>query len=207
MVVTKSPHIGIGRKSIKKVPDYLIYEVMDGKPIYYKGYKDVLAGTKTFSEIIGSSTLQSLIVAYLQRLLFKFLDEEVYTILSSEAGIHLNKYSNVAGDILIFENSILPIEAIDEHYASVPPKVVIEVDIVAETPDLSTDEYIYEKTQKLLDFGVEKVIWVTTKAKKVTVATQNEDWQIKDWNKDVTVFDEITFNIGSYLRKKGSAFA
>lgn len=205
MVVTKSPQIV--RKSAPKVPDYLIHEVMDGKPIYYRGYKEVLNGTKTFAEIMGSSTLQSFIIAYLQRLLYKFLDDEVYTILSSETGIHLNKYNNLAGDILIFENSVLPIEAIDEHYATVPSKIAIEVDINIEAPGLEIDSYIFNKTQKLLNFGVEKVIWITTKSKKVTVATRNEDWQVKDWNKDIEVFDGIIFNIGEYLRKKGSPFA
>lgn len=205
MVVTKSPQIV--RKSAPKVPDYLIHEVMDGKPIYYRGYKEVLNGTKTFAEIMGSSTLQSFIIAYLQRLLYKFLDDEVYTILSSETGIHLNKYNNLAGDILIFENSVLPIEAIDEHYATVPSKIAIEVDINIEAPGLEIDSYIFSKTQKLLNFGVEKVIWITTKSKKVTVATRNEDWQVKDWNKDIEVFDGIIFNIGEYLRKKGSPFA
>ncbi|MBK9016877.1 MAG: hypothetical protein IPM82_24000 [Saprospiraceae bacterium] len=28
------------KKETAKVPDYLIYEVVRGKPIYYKGYKD-----------------------------------------------------------------------------------------------------------------------------------------------------------------------
>lgn len=205
MVVTKSPHIV--RKSAPKVPHYLIHEVMDGKPIYYKGYKEVLNGTKTFAEIMGSSTLQSLIITHLIILLGRKVDEEKYTLLSSETGIHLNKYNNLAGDILIFENSVLPIEAIDEHYATVPSKVAIEVDINIEAPGLEIDSYIFNKTQKLLNFGVEKVIWITTKSKKVTVATRNEDWQVKDWNKDIEVFDGIIFNIGEYLRKKGSPFA
>lgn len=205
MVVTKSPQIV--RKSTQKVPDYLIHEVMDGKPIYYKGYREVLNETKTFAEIMGSSTLQSLIITHLIIFLGKKINDETHTILSSETGIHLNKYNNLAGDILIFENSVLPIEAIDEHYAIVPPKVAIEVDINIEAPGLEIDSYIFNKTQKLLNFGVEKVIWITTKSKKVTVATINEDWQVKDWNKDIEVFDGIIFNIGEYLRKKGSPFA
>ena len=32
----------------QEIPSYLIYEMDDGKPIYYKGYKEVLAGTKDF---------------------------------------------------------------------------------------------------------------------------------------------------------------
>lgn len=205
MIATKS---GVPAKRPKtKVPEYLIYEIMDGKPIHYKGYQEVLAGTKKFSEIMGSSTLQSFIIAYLQRLLFRELSEDQYTILSSETGIHLDKRTNLAGDILIFDNATLPIDAINEFYAQVPPKIVIEVDISADSADVDTDGYIFQKTQKLLNFGVEKVIWITTVAKKVTVATPQGDWQVKDWHKDIDVLEGIQFNIGQYLAKKGSSFA
>lgn len=205
MIATKS---GVRAKRPKtKVLEYLIYEIMDGKPIHYKGYREVLASTKKFSEIIGSSTLQSFIIAYLQRLLFRELSEDQYTILSSETGIHLDKRTNLAGDILIFDNATLPIDAINEFYAQVPPKIVIEVDISADSADVDTDGYIFQKTQKLLNFGVEKVIWITTVAKKVTVATPQGDWQVKDWHKDIDVLEGIQFNIGQYLAKKGSSFA
>ncbi|WP_332368381.1 hypothetical protein [Spirosoma telluris] len=118
MIATKS---GVqGRKPKAKVPEYLIYEIMDGKPIHYKGYRAVLAGTKTFSEIMGSSALQSFIVAYVQRLLFKELSEDDFIILASESGLHLDKRNNLAGNILIFDAITLPIEAIDEFYAHVP---------------------------------------------------------------------------------------
>lgn len=189
------------------VPEYLIYEIMDGKPIYYKGYREVLAGTKTFSEIMGSSTLQSFIVTYLVVLIGKAIDETHFTILTSETRIHLDKRNNLAGDILIFDSKTLPIESINEFYAGVPPKVVIEVDISADPTDTSPDSYIFRKTQKLLNFGVEKVIWITTQTKKVTVATPHDDWQVKDWNKDVDILERITCNIGAYLTQKGSPYA
>ncbi|WP_170305400.1 Uma2 family endonuclease [Spirosoma terrae] len=205
MIATKS---GVRAKRPRtKVPEYLIYEIMDGKPIHYKGYREVLAGTKKVSEIIGSSTLQALIVTHLIILLGKQIDENQYTILSSEAGMHLDKRTNLAGDILIFDNATLPIDAINEFYAQVPPKIVIEVDISADSADVDTDGYIFQKTQKLLNFGVEKVIWITTVAKKVTVATPQGDWQVKDWHKDIDVLEGIQFNIGQYLAKKGSSFA
>jgi Uma2 family endonuclease len=205
MIVTKS---GVRAKRPRtKVPEYLIYEIMDGKPIHYKGYREVLAGTKKVSEIIGSSTLQALIVTHLIILLGKQIDDNQYTILSSEAGMHLDKRTNLAGDILIFDNATLPIDAINEFYAQVPPKIVIEVDISADSADVDTDGYIFQKTQKLLNFGVEKVIWITTVAKKVTVATPQGDWQVKDWHKDIDVLEGIQFNIGQYLAKKGSSFA
>ncbi|MDZ7933721.1 MAG: Uma2 family endonuclease [Emticicia sp.] len=199
----------ISRKKIpaKKIPSYLIYEIWDGKPIYYKGYEDVVNGIKTKEEIMGASALQSFIITYLQRLIFKYLSDEEYVILSNEAGIQLRKKSTLAGDILIFESAKYPIENIDVHYSKIPPKIAIEIDIIADTKDLGEDGYIYGKTQKLLDFGCEKVIWITTKNKKVLIATPNEDWILKDWNKDVEIFDKINFNIGQYLQKKGSPFA
>lgn len=54
--------------SVKKgeIPGYLIYETMNGNPIYYKGYKSVLNKTKTIDDIIGSSGLQAFILMYLQ---------------------------------------------------------------------------------------------------------------------------------------------
>ena len=137
----------------------------------------------------------------------KQIDDDLFSVLTNESGIHLNRGNNLSGDVLIFDNNILPISAIGLHYADVPPKIATEVDIDADTQDLGEDGYIYGKTQKLLDFGCEKVIWITTKNKKVLIATQNNDWILKDWNKDVEIFDDIQFNIGQYLHKKGSPFA
>ncbi|WP_373511347.1 Uma2 family endonuclease [Persicitalea sp.] len=205
MIATKSgPKV---RKSRAKVPEHLIYEIIDGQPIHYRGYREVMSGQKTFSEIMGSSGLQSLIVTYLIILLGKSLDDSKYTILSSESGLHLDKHNNLAGDILIFDNEYLTIDKIDEHYVDVCPKIAIEVDIRADPADMGNGNYIFKKTQKLLDFGVEKAIWVTTQAKKVTVATPGSPWQVLDWNEDIEVLNGITCNVGQYLKTRGSTFA
>jgi hypothetical protein len=47
---------------VEKVPSTLIYEMDEGKPIYYRGYKDVLNKTKTLEQIMGTSILQSLLI-------------------------------------------------------------------------------------------------------------------------------------------------
>jgi|GEM_PF-3870554 len=52
-------------KRKRKIPDYLVYEVMDGKPVYYRGYQSVLKKTKTLEEIMGCSSLQAELVSYL----------------------------------------------------------------------------------------------------------------------------------------------
>ena len=156
---------------------------------------------------MGSSTLQSLLVTHLVIFIGKLIDENKFTLLTSEAGLHLDKRNNLAGGILIFDNVSLPIEAINEFYADVPPKIVIEVDSAADPTDIDPDSYIFKKTQKLLNFGVEKVIWITTQSKKVTIATPNSDWQVKDWHKDIEIMDGISVNIGQYLTHKGSPYA
>ena len=51
------------RKLARKVPEYLIKEVLDGIPIYYKGYKAVLRKEKTLESIMGASGLHVIIVS------------------------------------------------------------------------------------------------------------------------------------------------
>lgn len=192
----------------KKIPLALIYEIIDGKPIYYKGYRDVVSNQKTIEEIMGASTLQGFIIAYILRILFRNLDEKKYHILTNEQGLHLGKKNNLSADIAIFDNKKLPVSSADKKYATIAPKIQIEVDVDADTEGFTSSEgYIYAKTQKLLDFGTEKVIWVVSDNKKVLIATPNENWQVIDWHKDIDVIDGIQFCIGHYLRAEGSPFA
>lgn len=192
----------------KKIPAALIYEIIDGKPIYYKGYEEVVNGTKTIEEVIGSSNLQSTIIEYLLMVLFKSIDLTKYRVLTNETGLHLSKKNNLSGDIVIYDKSVLPVKSADKHYISVPPKIQIEVDIDAHLGTFGTpDGYIYTKTDKLLQFGVEKVIWLTSESRKVLVATKDENWSIIDWNKDIEIVNGISFNIGKYLKDEESPFA
>lgn len=88
MILTKNQKIVRG---IRNVPPSMIAEIMDGKPVYYKGYKQVLENTKTVEEIMGASSLQSVIISYILRVLFRSLDEKYFQILTNEAGLHLDK--------------------------------------------------------------------------------------------------------------------
>jgi UDP-2,3-diacylglucosamine pyrophosphatase LpxH len=192
------------RPKPRNVPDYLIYEIMDGKPIYYRGFRDVLAGKKQAEEIMGSSLLQSYIVTYLTSKIINFLDEDLFTVLAHEAGIHLDKSNNLAGDILIFNNEILTPDKIDIYYSDVPAKIVIEVDITADTHEFGTiDSYMYKKTKKLHDFGVERVIWINTADRMILIADKTKDsWIVQDWNKDIEILEGLTINIPAFLSKK-----
>jgi Uma2 family endonuclease len=192
----------------RNIPPSMVAEIMDGKPVYYKGYKQVLENIKTPEEIMGASSLQSVIISYILRVLFRSLDEKEFQILTNEAGLHLDKKNNLSGDILIYESSKFAVKDADKHYATIPPKIQIEVDIEVDTENFgSPDDYMYQKTQKLLDFGVEKVIWVSSNSKKVLIATSKSDWSVSTWHKNITVIDNVFVNIGAYLEQEKSPFA
>ena len=148
---------------------------------------------------MGASGLQGLIVGYLMRLLAA-LDEDAFHILPNETGIHLGNKDNLSGDILIFDAS-KPI-VFDTYYVSRAPDIDIEVDVSIDLENEDEKEYIFKKTQKLLDFGTEKVIWILTKPQKVLIATPLGDWQLISYDKDVEILRGITFNIAAYLKRK-----
>jgi Uma2 family endonuclease len=189
----------------KKIPTSLIYEVMDGQPLYYKGYQFVLKKQKTLADIMGSSKLQFIIISYLLKLLFQKLDDDTYYIGTNEVGLHLGLRDNLSSDIVIFDKQLLINDKIEDKYASVAPKIVIEVDTKA---DLATSDkllnYTMRKTQKLLDFGVERVIWIFTQDQRILVADkqQPDNWNLVSWNQDILIMNGISFNIDAYLKKQ-----
>ena len=191
------------RKRKRKIPDHLVREWIDGKPFYYKGYKDVLNKKKTLEDIMGSSALQAFIVSYLVMLFGKKNLDSKYHILSNEAGLHLDNKNNLAADILIYDPKVMTTEKISTLYANVPATVHIEVDITIELEDVKDYQYVEKKINKLHQFGTAKVIWVLTNIKKVMVAVPNQPWQTYDWNNDIELLDGVTFNIGAYLKEKG----
>jgi Uma2 family endonuclease len=191
------------KPKIQKIPPHLIYEEMNGKPLYYKGYKAVLSGKKNLSEIMGCSSLQSVLVYVLGLFIGNNLNRKKYQVASNEAGLHLGLNENLASDIAIFEKDKI---VLDDKFFTVPPKVVIEVDIkidLAETEWNNEIEYLLDKSQKLLDFGVERIIWITTKAQKVFVITPESKWYVVNYQEDIPVLDDCVLNIAKLLEEEG----
>ena len=187
----------------QSIPKSLVYEMMDGEIIYRKGYKQVLFNEKTLEDIRGIGTLTSLVASHIAQTVAKFIDEDIYFVLINEAGINLDHKNNLANDLAIYDQAVLKPSMISTKYTDVPPKIAIEIDVKAEYEDLTELGYIYKKTQKLLNFGVEKVIWILSKSKSIVIATKDEDWIVRNWNKDTELLDGQLFNIGEYLKKEG----
>jgi hypothetical protein len=192
------------KKPVRKIPEALVYEIMDGQPYYRKGYKSVLNRTKKMEDIMGSSTLQGEIHIYLLSLLVQHLDLEKFTIHCNEAGLHIDKGNNLAGDIFLYDRRAMTPENINKFYSSVPPLLAIEIDVRIDLEKESDLRYVNRKIRKLLDFGVEKVIWILTETKQVITAERNVPaGQFMDWDRDVEIRPGLTFNIGQYLEKRG----
>jgi Uma2 family endonuclease len=187
---------------VKDIPPYLIYEVMDGKPIYYEGFREVLTNQKTFEEIMGSSILQSRIIAILIQYFSKLISDE-FEIFTNEFGIHIEHNDNLCGDFGIYHISQFEGVDMNNKYTTIPPKIMIEIDTQANVDYVLDNDYFHKKTQKLLDFGVEKVIWYYTNSKKVMVAEKDKSWMIDNWDKTVEVMPNLNLCLTDLMLKKG----
>ncbi len=185
------------------VPEALIYERWKGKPIYYRGYRDVLAGKKSIAEIRSSSDLQGVLVSILHGYLFGALNRKKYLLATNEPGLHLALNDNLGNDLVIFEKE--RVGKLKGKYFDVPPKVVIEVDIKADVTDFSAKEtdYLLQKSQKMLDFGVEKVVWLLTALRKTYVIARHDPrWYVVNWTEDIPLLDGCVLNIQRLLEEE-----
>ncbi|GAB3543503.1 Uma2 family endonuclease [Spirosoma fluminis] len=189
-----------GRLSTRNIPSTLIYEMWQGKPVYYRGYRDVLAGKKTIEEVISCSDLQAVLVSLLNGHLFSALNRKKYLLATNEIGLHLALNDNLGNDVVIFEKEKLG--KLTGKYFDIPLKIVIEVDIKADTAEFENgaDGYVMQKALKLLDFGVEKVLWIITSMQRVYVIDRNDPtWHIVDWGQTIAVVDDCQLNIKQLL--------
>jgi Uma2 family endonuclease len=186
------------------VPDYLVREMYDGVRWIYRGYRDVLNGLKEPEEVMACSTLQSVLVGYLYNKLWNHLEDRPFWVMSNEVGNNISKKSKAAYDIAVFDKEQLPPSQINVHYANVAPRLVVEVDLKVESEDKThPDILIQQKTQKLIDFGVQKVIWVFTKTRKIFVCYAKGDWIMSDWDRELELWEGLTVNIPKYLERQG----
>jgi len=185
--------------AVQNIPKSLIYEMVGGKPIYYKGYKEYLTGKKQIEELMGSSYLQSLIITRLVFLLMSKLSKK-YLVLTNEIGLQFKDKGWRAADIAIVETKKLKGVKKSNKYLSIAPKIVIEIDTKAELEEVKDSfGYFHKKTDELLNFGVEKVIWIFTDSEKVMISEKNKDWQILNWSKEIEIIEDLKINLESLI--------
>lgn len=193
-----------------KIPEYLVKETIDGIPFYYAGFRSVLNKTKTKTDIMADSGLQTVIKNYLLMLFFQHLDMSKYWAFTGEVGSHLDHRSNLALDVAVYDKTILTADKITTKYLDVTPKIVIEVDVRVELDDKEAnifDDFVLRKVRKLLEFGTEKIIWVFTKSKTIIVATPDNTWKIHDLDQEVEIMDGLTFNLARYFEQESISWS
>ena len=180
------------------IPSALVYEVLNGRPLYYRGYQEVIDKNLNPETVMGSSSLQSLLVSLIHAFIMNNRNRKKYLPFTNEAGVHLDLNNNLSCDVAIFEKGTFDVNT---KYFDVPPKIVIEVDIKIDLSDFNGLEYEYvaEKTQRLFNFGVERVFWVFSKSRRVFVAAPGQDWIFTDWSNDVTIMDGCVLNVKQLL--------
>ena len=190
----------------RKIPAYLVRETIDGVEFYYPGFRQVLDKRKQVEEIIGDGGLTFFLKLFLADALKEGLDKQLYRIGCGQLGFTTNNDDNMELGVVIFDRSKLTPDQITPRYVTVAPEVVIEIDVKVELPDRNSDlfqEYVIHKVENLFKKGVEKVIGFFTKSKKVFIALPDQAWQMDDWNKDVTVFENVTVNVAAYIQQEG----
>lgn len=193
----------------QEIPQSLLQEEFGGRKYYRRGYRQVMLGLKTESDIMGSSILQGMVVQAIVFYLKSKLPRKSYWVPTNEVGLHLGYKENLSGDILICEQKALGNPWV-EHYFTTPPKFVIEVDIKIDPKDYdnaldtgSEMAYMTEKSEKLLDFGVEGVAWVLTKIQKTFLFRPGQRLEVFNWTEDVPLFDDYTLQVQTALEEDG----
>lgn len=191
------------RKRQRKIPDALVYEIMDGQPIYYKGYKSVLNKSKKIDDIFGMQFFTIRNNFLFSQVIFIHLDEKSYRIYTNEIGLHLDNRNNLSGYICIFNKTEMTADKVDNHYVNIPVELQFEIDIKGEVADTKQQKYMADKTNKLLQFGTKKVIWILTDSRQVMIAERDKDWLIFNWDKAFEIINGINANIGKHLLSNG----
>ncbi len=183
----------------EKLLKRLTYEVTkEGKPIYYRGYKEVLKGKLPPEAVMGSSDLHALLMFLIAKFLMENLSED-YLVLGGELGFFTGEDTYRLLDIAVFEKDKFKLTG---KYTKIPPKLVIEIDTKADLEDYGlVESYAYEKTQELLDCGVEKVVWIFTKPKKVLIAEKGKKWIVQDVAEDIPVIGSTVLSLRVFAGK------
>lgn len=145
---------------------------------------------------MGSSFLQGQLVAFIVSILMSALDLRRYVVVTNEAGfIYAPKNWRIL-DIAVFEKERVKKELFSKKYVKTAPKVVIEVDTKAELK--ASDDilaYVTEKTDDLLNAGVEKVIWILTESENILIAEPDKQWIVARWRDTIPLLEDITLNL------------
>lgn len=187
------------KKRERKVPEVLVYEIVDGKPVYFKRYRDVLHGKLKIEEIMPESSLQAWLKTQLSSMLLFLLRDKGYEVVAGELGLILPQGDRRGADICIYPADKFQLS---RHFLKTAPELVIEIDIQAEVENENELDYVIRKIEDYLRFGVKKVIWIFTSNKVVMTATAQKPWLTLGWEDTIDTLEGVSFNLEKMLAGK-----
>lgn len=164
-----------------------------------------MLGFKTIEEFnFGNNTLHWFITNSIIKFLYQNLPDN-YFVGAGELGLQLSNKTIFAADIAIYCEGQLKVGFHSVKYEQMPPNVIIEVDIKIDESDYfqNEEEYFHKKTEKLLQWGVEKVIWVFSSSQRVLIADNLQKWEFNSWDIPFIVIDDIEMNVWELMLKNG----
>ncbi|SDH02258.1 hypothetical protein SAMN04487996_12730 [Dyadobacter soli] len=189
--------------SLAKIDPELIFEELDGHSLCYKGYKDVLDGVKSLEEITGNGIFKALVTSITSWYIAEILRNEPYWVLCNEAGLHISHGNNLVTDVVVFDKALIK-DVFSNKYADVPPRLAIQVDVKIEADHFSDENaYMFRKSEKMLEFGTERVIWILTEDRKIMVMDRSREWSSYEWSEMVPAFDQYQFCLNNLLEEEG----
>lgn len=135
-------------------------------------------------------------------LLSNALNEDEYIVLRGETGFKGKRKNLFNLDVAVYAANKLPDGQLHYEYMTVAPELVVEIDTAVENDEVTKNEKIFTKTQRLLDFGTQKVIWFFSWTKKIMIAELGTPWQIFDWNTALSAINGVEFNVYEYCQKR-----
>jgi hypothetical protein len=205
-ILAQSEPVPNGKSKSRKIPDHLVREVIGGIPFYYPGFRAVLNKTKTLDGVMADSSLQWTLKEGIGDRIKARLDRNRYRFGRGEVSVHLGPNENMGLDMAIFDRMQLPKDKIGATYLAVAPIVAIEIDIQVETLEKDSnifESYVLLKIQKLLDFGVQRVLWIFTRSQRVFVAEPGKNWYFIPWDEEIEFFQDIRINIQQIIEDEG----
>lgn len=112
--------------------------------------------------------------------------------------------SYLAADIALFDKQKGKSGIESEHYLSLPPAIVIEVDLKADVSDFASPlDYYTVKTNKLLSFGVEQVIWISTQSRTVMTAESGQSLKMATWEAPIHLIPGVDLYLNELVQQAG----
>lgn len=189
------------------VPENLVREEFNRRKWYFKGYKSVLQKQKHASEITGNNSKIAVLIPLIAFNIGNLINKKEYITAINEPGLEINKKTRLVNNLAIYRKSDV---TISNKYFDVPPRLVIEVDIKVDFSEVDEEhkdfEYVLEKSQVMIDFGVERIIWISTSTKKIMVFSKTERWYITNFDETVSLFDGHELNLAQLLKDEDLEF-